>query len=52
MVAFTVVRGVSPNTVTFVYSGTIDGDTITGTIERTIEGGKPFKSEWKASRVK
>jgi len=51
-VTFTVVRGVAPNMVTFTYTGTIAGDTITGTIERTTGGGKPFKSEWKASRVK
>jgi len=52
VVTFTVVRGVAPNIVTFTYTGTIAGDTITGTIERTTAGGKPFKSEWKASRVK
>ncbi len=52
-VAFTVTREFNGNTFVFKYEGKLEGDTITGTIERPGRGGgAPTKSEWKATRVK
>ena len=52
VVAFTVIRGVAPNIVTFKYTGTIAGDTITGTILRSVDGTPPREVVWKAERAK
>lgn len=51
VVTFTVTRGVTPNRVTFTYTGRITGDTITGTIEKDAESASPSKSNWRARRV-
>ena len=52
-VAFSVVRVSTAQTVTFKYSGKLEGDVITGTIERPgKEAGAVIKSDWKATRVK
>jgi hypothetical protein len=52
VVVFTVVRGVAPNMVIFKYSGTIAGNSITGSIERTTVGAPPYQMDWKATRAK
>jgi hypothetical protein len=52
-VSFTVTRTFNGNTFTIKYAGKLDGDAITGTIERpNPDGGDPVKTEWKAARVK
>jgi hypothetical protein len=39
------------NSIKMTYAGKLDGDTITGTIERpNPDGGDPVKSDWKATR--
>jgi hypothetical protein len=51
-VAFTVTREFNGNKFVIKYEGKLDGDTITGTIERPgRDGGAPVKSEWKATRA-
>ena len=53
LVAFTVTREFNGNKVVTKYEGKLEGDTITGTIERPgRDGGAPTKTEWKATRVK
>ncbi len=52
MVAFSVVRGTTDQKVVIKYQGKIDGDAITGTIERPgPNGAAPTKTEWKATRA-
>ena len=49
--AFTVTREFNGNKFVIKYAGKLDGDTITGTIERPGRGGgDPVKTEWKATR--
>ena len=51
-VAFTVTREFNGNKFVIKYAGKLDGDTITGTVERpSRDGGAAPKVEWKASRV-
>jgi hypothetical protein len=50
-VAFSVTRGTAENQVVIKYAGKIEGDTITGTIERPGPKGVPASSEWKAKRA-
>lgn len=53
MVSFSVVREYNGNSFTIKYSGKLDGDTITGTVERpNPDGGDPVKIDWKATRSK
>ena len=50
-VAFSVLRGSGGKTMLIKYAGQLDGNTITGTIERPgPNGSPPAKSPWKASR--
>lgn len=50
-IAFSVTRTFNDNSFTMKYSGKLDGDTITGTIERpNPDGGDPVKIDWKATR--
>jgi hypothetical protein len=50
-IAFSVTREMGGNSVTIKYSGKLDGDTITGTMERpNPDGGDPVKTDWKATR--
>jgi hypothetical protein len=52
VVAFTVTREFHDQTVTIKYSGKLDGDTITGTIESPgRDGGAPMTHDWTATRV-
>ena len=52
-IAFAVKREFNGNTFVIKYEGKLEGDTITGTIERPgRDGGAPTKAEWKATRVK
>jgi redox-regulated HSP33 family molecular chaperone len=52
-VKFTVARSTGEVTVTFKYSGQVNGDTITGTIEKsgTTKDAPATTSDWKATRV-
>jgi hypothetical protein len=50
--AFTVVRTVREEKMTFKYSGKLDKDTITGKIDFVREGQPPRPREWEAKRVK
>jgi autotransporter translocation and assembly factor TamB len=53
VVAFSVTRSSGGKTMVIKYEGKIEGDTITGTIERPgPNGAAPTKTEWKASRGK
>ena len=54
VVAFTVTRASSPTSlVVFKYSGTVEGDTILGTIERSGPNpGPATTTDWKATRTK
>ena len=47
-VAFTLVKNADH---TFAYSGTVDGDSISGTIQYK-RNGEPLSRNWKAERVK
>lgn len=50
-IAFTVTREFNGNTIVIKYEGQLEGDTITGTIDRPgRDGGAPTKTEWKATR--
>ena len=52
-VVFNVKREFNGASFVIKYEGKLDGDTITGTIERpNRDGGAPTKAEWKATRVK
>lgn len=51
-VAFTVTREFNGNSFTIRYAGKVEGDTITGTVERPNREGGTTKTEWKATRVK
>lgn len=52
LVAFTVTREFNGNKFVIKYAGKLEGDTITGTVERPSRGGEGLtKSEWKATRV-
>jgi len=51
-VAFTITREFNGNKFVVKYDGTLEGDTITGTIERPgRDGGDPVTVEWKAVRA-
>ena len=51
MISFTVTRTFGDNTFKMTFSGKLDGDTITGTMERPdMNGGAPVKTDWKATR--
>lgn len=51
-IAFTVTREFNGNKFLIKYEGKLEGDTITGTIERPgRDGGAPTKTEWKATRA-
>lgn len=51
-VAFSVTREFNGNSFTIKYAGKVEGDSITGTIERPNREGGTTKVEWKATRVK
>lgn len=53
-VAFTVTRSSGEVTVIFKYTGQLNGDTITGSIEKSgmKKDAPPTKTDWKATRVK
>ncbi len=52
-VAFTVTREMRDQTMTFTYSGKLDGDTIKGTVVMPgWDGGDPVTRDWIATRVK
>lgn len=50
-ISFTVTREFNGNKLVSKYSGTVKGDTIKGTIERTFND-KDIKSDWEAKREK
>ncbi len=51
-IAFTVTREFNGNKFVIKYEGKLEGDAITGTIERPgRDGGTPVKTEWKATRA-
>jgi hypothetical protein len=50
--AFTVVRTVREEKMTFKYSGKLEKDTITGKIDFVREGQPPRPREWEAKRIK
>ena len=51
-IAFSVKREFNGTSFVIKYEGKLEGDTITGTIERpNRDGGAPTKVEWKATRV-
>ncbi len=51
-VAFTVTREFNGNKIVVKYDGKLEGDTITGTIERPgRDGDAPLTLEWKATRL-
>jgi hypothetical protein len=53
VVSFTVAREFNGNKFVTKYSGKLEGDTITGTIEAPgRNGGEPTKRDWKATRSK
>jgi hypothetical protein len=50
-IAFTITRNMGGNSITMKYSGKLDGDAITGSLERPgQDGGDPVKMDWKATR--
>jgi len=50
-VAFSVTREFRGNSFTLKFSGKLEGDTITGTIQRPDpDGGDPITTDWKATR--
>jgi hypothetical protein len=50
-IAFSITRTMGGNSMTFKYSGKLEGDTITGSFERpNPDGGDPVKVDWKATR--
>jgi hypothetical protein len=49
-IAFNVVANFNGNEFTIVYQGKLDGDTITGTIQRPDRDGGTRTSDWKATR--
>jgi hypothetical protein len=51
-VSFTITRPINDMTITINYSGKLDGDTITGTMEFKFGDQDPMKNDWKAERVK
>lgn len=51
-IAFTVKREFNGNSFVIKYDGKLDGDTITGTIERPNREGGTTKVDWKATRQK
>jgi len=52
VVAFSVVREFNGNRFEQKYSGKLEGDTITGTIERNGRDGQPRTTDWVAKRAK
>ncbi|HTL68263.1 MAG TPA: hypothetical protein VL200_11420 [Lacunisphaera sp.] len=52
VIAFTVIREMHGMQFEIRYSGKLEGDTITGTIDRPSPGGDREQIEWKASRAK
>jgi hypothetical protein len=53
VVAFTVTREMRDQSLTFTYSGTLDGDTIKGTMVMPgWDGGDPVTRPWTATRLK
>lgn len=52
MVSFSVTREWNGNKRTSKYEGTLEGDTIKGTVERQGREGNTMKSEWTATRAK
>jgi hypothetical protein len=50
-VSFTVTRPINDMTITVNYSGKLDGDTITGTMEIKFGDQDPTKQDWKADRA-
>jgi hypothetical protein len=51
-ISFTVVRKLRKQELTLSYSGKLQDDTITGTIETTGRDQKPISLPWNATRVK
>lgn len=51
-IAFTVTREFQGNSFVVKYAGKLEGDTITGSIERPGRDGKTTKVDWKATRTK
>jgi len=51
-IAFTVKREFNGNSFVIKYDGKLDGDNITGTIERPNRDGGTTKVDWKATRAK
>lgn len=51
-IAFSVTREFNGNSFVIKYAGKVEGDTITGTIERPDRNGGTTKVEWRAARVK
>jgi hypothetical protein len=52
VVAFSVTREMRDQTMTFTYSGKLDGDTIKGTVVSPgWDGGDPVTRDWVATRV-
>jgi hypothetical protein len=51
-VSFTITRPINDMNITINYSGKLDGDTITGTMEFKFGDNDPMKNDWKAERVK
>ena len=52
VVAFTVVREMHGMQFEVHYSGRLEGDTITGKIDRPVPGGEREQVEWKAIRTR
>lgn len=53
VVSFTVTREMRDQTMTFTYSGKLDGDAIKGTVVSPgWDGGDPVTHDWVATRVK
>jgi hypothetical protein len=53
MIAFSTVMNFGGNSVEIKYSGKLENDTITGTVERPgMNGGEARKTEWKATKAK
>ncbi len=51
VVAFIIIRHMGDDTFEIKYSGKLDGDTITGTVDRPIGDGERKTFEWKATRA-
>ena len=51
VVAFTIIRHMGDDTFEIKYSGKLDGDTITGSVDRPIGDDERKTFEWKATRV-